>query len=297
MLVLAIGAFVCGLLLLPGPDLDAPLPEQVAVAMPIAISDGRSWMSFKQMSWSEYHDDALKLPPEPPLAPHNIRFSVIIEYSRNDIGRYGELGDSKASPIDINFELPDKAEIANCQKYTDTKPRQIAWHQKVQSAIVPPGKERIKRYLQISSVVEGNRGALSFFCDAKGVDGLTFTTNRTRAVVRTPRAELVTQMPSMSQVDPHPTFAESVAVGMRGAEEFTWSPRAIGQGADWVSWVEKSDNPSSASITGVREDVLRGDHNFEIWAGIAFGLGGGAFIGVFQSAFAALRERRKEQAI
>lgn len=276
-------------------DRDPPLPHVLGVKLPGYVNDGEGYWPFTDLTWSEIHAAAMQ--DKKALPPHTIRVSIMASY--NKPMDYWHSVYSKDDPIEIDVDLPDHAEVINCHGATDQfglTGDNPSRHTRCATKVRPHrylSPLQTKRYLEVKGSVNGGMWQMSFYFDVKGVDGLSISTNRTRATVRIPRARPWSQSPAPVRY-PLETFSESVIDYVPAVGKVTWSPRPSDEADDGVGWTQKSDNNAgNTPITGVKEDVLRGDHNREVQVGILFGLAVAALIGIVQSIFSARRERSR----
>jgi hypothetical protein len=298
MLVFCIVGFSIGMRLLPQPDNDAPLPPRLVVTLPGYINDGNGWWPFDGMTWTELHYNSRQ--PVPNLALHNIRVVVQVNFAKQDWG-YWESIKQQDSLIEMAVDLPDNTkvvsgcgglnQIGGLKNYNPSI--KTGCYPKERDTKDPRASLHTKRYLLVDGVVRSGSTGIEFFFDVTGVDGLTLLTNRTRAAARIPFADPHSKFPPMPATYPQPTYNDAVIDEIPNVGKFTWSPRPNDTADDAVGWDQTSDKPNGTPITGVREDVLRKDKDNEFTSGIAFGVSGAAIIGLAQSVFSALRERRR----
>lgn len=297
MLLVCAAGFYVGMRFLPRPDDDPPLPPRLQVTLPGYIDDGNGWWAFNGLSWTEVHYNPRQ--PAPKLAPHNIRVGIEVNFAKQDMG-YWESIKQQDSRIELEVDLPDTTKVVSgCEGLNSiyglknyNPSIKTGCYLKQRDRKDPRAALRTKQYLQVVGVVRAGNTGIDFYFDVTGVDGLTLLTNRTRAAARFPSAGPHTKFPPMPRTFPPPPWSVAVVDDIPEVGKFTWAPRPADEAEDAVGWEQKSDNANASPITGVREDVIRADSHNEFLSGIAFGVGGAAFIGFVQSVFTGCRERR-----
>lgn len=288
MLALSIAGFALGTSLFPPHDEDAVLPQWLRVEVPALINDGRGSWPFQGLSWYEIHDNPHHFQPE--LPPHTVRAEITVVFDKKLDENPGATN-SIDSPLKIKVGLPDQAEVIRCASNTTIHPSS-KFDCSMQDTRTNGTDSPIltKRYLQVDGAVNRDLNTMSFTIDVKGVDGLAYVTNRTRASISIPSAF------PRPIFWPLPKFGESVVATIPDTGKFTWSMRPNDEMYGYyAAWAQSSDNASYVPITGVREDLLRQDRTREFWAGIVLGLAGAGVIGFCQSLFSAGRQRRRRR--
>lgn len=313
MALLTIGAFGAGLYYHPPRDDDAPLPPQLRVLFPGRINDGDEKWLFTGMSWTEIHSTAH---PELKLARDVVRVIVTLQFAPEDEEFDGSFR-QRISPVVAKVDLPDGADYLGCKGMTHPTGSYAAnfsteqFHCQVEPQ---PAKEAYsvpltKRILEVNGNIDAGSTAMIFSFDVKGVDGLTVLTNERRAAVRLPLAGPIglfgpeptpddeSKIPKKSLLPALPLpLNVSVSDSRPDVQKYTWTPHPRGEVDNFVLWAQPPNlYPDSIILTpilGVRDDLIRQDSYHEFLSGVAFGVGGGAFIGIIQSLFSSWRERR-----
>jgi hypothetical protein len=297
MLLLSIGGFTLGAEFFPQRDGDPALPPILGVHVTGSIDAGSGWRFLDGLTWTESQDDKHQL--KAALAPHTTRVGIMANYAKK-LFDYDEMVYGHDVPIVVDVDIPDSAEVVKVDGGLDLygRPNKIKSHMVTRPTNKVPSSLLTKLYLQVEGVVSKDNTGMSFIFDVKGVDRLTFSTNRTRAAVRMPGVTPMGQSP-MPMVIPPPKFTEIVAQAIPDGGKYAWSERPKDEADDAVEWSRESDDTSASNtaITGVRDDVLRHDHEREFWAGIVFALAGAAVIGLVQSLFSACRERGSKRTV
>jgi hypothetical protein len=289
MLVLSIVGFLIGWWLIPPDDSDVTIAAQPVVEAPATVQDAKGSVPLETVAWAETHDGEhqpqavprTKESPLPPLPAHSIRARIAVAFSRpvvNDV------------PVEINLDLPVPAIDVKCRGLTPGAGCLEAFSDSaLRESFAPALRVPVYR-IQVGGKVNAHASYIAFAIDVKGIDGLGFSTNRTRAKVSFPG--VVMKSPTPSDAGQPLTIVTTAA--LPGAEKYSWTERPLGQNDNTAVWqyqASVSDSTGSkAPIAGVRDDVLRSDGRRDFWAGIAFGVAGAAVIGLIQSIYTAIRE-------
>jgi hypothetical protein len=304
MVVLTGGTFAAAILwTLPPDDVDTPLPAGLHVSAPAFVNDTQGWWPLTRATVAEAHDDGVGS-VTPRVAAGTVRLQFTAEYGKPGMGDLLKSELSQNAPVSLEIDLPDSSTVVAFQDSSEElkrlnpygPPAKTTWQVKDR----PLTKDRLwyptKRYLAVQSVVPQSTNGVTFSFDVKGVNGFIFLTNRTRVTALIPWISIYGSAPPMPRTLPTLTYEEKMLGLIRDAQKINWSVRPNLEAGDGVMFSQQSttitQTPVAATpITGVRDDVLRADHTREIWAGILFGVAGGAFMGIFQSVFAAWRRK------
>jgi hypothetical protein len=265
------------------------IAAQPVVEAPAAIQDAEGSVSLQTVAWAETHDGAhqpqvvprAKELPLPALPAHSIRARIAVAFSRpvvNDV------------PVEINLDLPVPKVNVACHDLTPNAGCVEAISNAALKGGFAPALHIPVYRTQVEGKINAHSSYIAFAIDVKGIDGLGFSTNRTRAKVSFPGVVMKSPTPS----DSGQPLTVVTTAGLPGAEKYSWTERPLGQDDNSVVWdyqASVSDSTGSkAPIAGVRDDVLRRDGRRDFWAGILFGVAGAAVIGFAQSIYTAIRE-------
>ena len=197
--------------------------------------------------------------------------------------------------VTVSFALPKGASLEHCGG--------DGWPKAGDCATQPSGPGGSDRWVTVSGDLNGASSSFTVFAELGNVTGLSFATNRKDVIVRQAGVE----GPQPEDQDFLRPVQVTTEVHFDGASDVRWTQNpSSGYTTDerMISPTERSHDDFTAwnyrfaaipqlnsyadinippNISGTRESVKNSDEHRLFYAGLAFGLAGGAYIGAIQA--------------